>query len=73
MQYYVVRMQVDNKINDSYITSYQQFNIKICSYVGKNKNFEERKRIHFSKNHNFRDNISDFQENYINLQQNQQK
>ena len=70
MQYYVVNMQVGNQINYSYITRYQQLNIKLCSYVDRNKDFEERKDIDFSKNHNIRENIFDFRENHVNLQPN---
>ena len=35
--------------------------------------FGERRKMHFSKNHNIRENNFDFQENYIYLHQNQQK
>ena len=62
-------MQVGNQINYSYITRYQQLNIRLCSYVGRNKDFEERKDIDFSKNHNIQENIFYFRENHVNLWQ----
>jgi len=66
-------MYVDNITIHNYITYYQKINKYLCSYVCRNMHLEISRKMHFSKNHNIRENNFDFQENYIYLHQNQQK